>query len=346
MHVISRRFLLRLCLLLALAAVAGAAGPVTHVIHISVDALRPDAISALTAAEVPNLQRLRQEGAWTDNARTDCASTETVPNHVTQLTSRGVTDQDGKVGATRRGHDWADNGDPGTGTLGANKGRYVAGVFDVVHKASLTTGFYASKSKLVLLANSWPRLIDRSRVTDFDSRALLNAMKADMATRPKTYVFVHFADLDALGHGSGWMSTEYMKGVRTVDGYVGEILALIAASPELKGKTAIILTADHAGGEATGRAGSHANHLEAHNFTVPFYVWGPGVQAGADLYALNRGRRADPGTAHVSYAAAVQPIRNGETGNLALQLLGLPPIPGSWLNDKQDLSLTAPVHSP
>jgi hypothetical protein len=49
-----------------------------------------------------------------------------------------------------------------------------------------------------------------------------------------------------------------------------------------------------------------------------------------DLYTLFA-NRADPGTNYVDYNAVWQPLRNGDSGNLALAMLGLPPIPGSTL---------------
>jgi hypothetical protein len=72
---------------------------------------------------------------------------------------------------------------------------------------------------------------------------------------------------------------------------------------------------------------------------VPFLTWGKGVEA-ADLYALNpdykKPRRKRPG-----YAAARQPVRNGDVANLALDLLGLRAVPGSTIGTAQDLVLTA-----
>ena len=84
--------------------------------------------------------------------------------------------------------------------------------------------------------------------------------------------------------------------------------------------TVVILTSDH-GGKGT----SHSDITLAADYRVPFFVWGVGVDAGADLYALNRDDRSNPHDTQPPYSAAVPPIRNAEVGNLALALLGLPP---------------------
>jgi hypothetical protein len=77
------------------------------------------------------------------------------------------------------------------------------------------------------------------------------------------------------------------------------------------------------------------------NYTIPILVWGTSVAPG-DLYAVNRPQRVDPGEERPDYTAESQPIRNGDTGNLALKLLGLGPIPTSTINARQDLRVAFP----
>jgi hypothetical protein len=154
---------------------------------------------------------------------------------------------------------------------------------------------------------------------------------SEMRARHFNYAFVHYRDPDSVGHVLRWGSSTYRQTVRGVDEYLGQVLQLVETDPQLKGKTAIILTTDH-GGTAFG----HNNPKLPENYTIPLFVWGPGVTHG-DLYALNRGTRTDPGDARPDYSADGQPIRNGDTGNLALSLLGLGPIPTSLINAKQDL---------
>jgi hypothetical protein len=158
---------------------------------------------------------------------------------------------------------------------------------------------------------------------------------AGLAANHFNYTFVHYADTDDAGHSSGWGSTAYNNAMRTIDGYLGALFNLVNTDATLAGRTTIVLSADHGG---TGNGHNDASSPLV--YTIPFYVWGAGV-AQSDLYALNSGSRTNPGSSRPTYIAAGQPIRNGDGGNLALDLLGLGPIPGSLINAAQNLNVAA-----
>ncbi len=334
-----------ICLLALLLGAAGlGAQEIRYVVHVSVDGLRPDAVTALPAEALPNFHRLRRQGAGTDNARCDFDLSITLPNHTTQLTGRGV--------AGPAGHNWTVNVDPAPGqTLATNKGAYVVGVFEVAHDHGLRTAAYVSKSKFALFATSWDAVngapdtiapdngrnkIDLFRY-DTNTAALVAQLAADQRAQPAQYVFLHLTDLDSVGHSRGWDVTpgsDYSNALLRIDNELGVLFRLVDESPVLAGHTAILLTADHGGAEK-----NHGDPTLAVDYTVPFYVWGPGVTGGADLYALNPATRANPGAGRPGYDAAPQPIRNGEAGNVSLKLLGLGPIPGSTIGAAQDLAV-------
>jgi VCBS repeat-containing protein len=333
-------------------------GAVEHVIHISVDGLRPDAVTQLGATELPNFYRLRTAGAFTDNARTDHDYTITLPNHATQVTGRPV------VGTA--GHNWASNSDPAAGqTLHSTKGSYVASFWDVAHDQGLRTGLYASKTKFSLFDTSYdgdsaalqggaPDLdpiggdngrdkIDLYRY-ESNTGTLTDAFVSAMSANPFHLAMLHYHDPDTVGHAKGWMSGEYFNSLRFVDQQLGKLFALLdAAGSALFGSTAVILTADH-GGTGTG----HGDANDPQSYTLPFYVWGPGVEAGADLYQLNATARTDPGAGRLDNGVRPQPIRDGDAANLALQLLDLPSVEGSLFNARQDLIVgpADPVEAP
>ena len=320
---------------------------IQHVLHISVDGLRPDILTSLGASKAPNFFRFRTEGAWTDNARTDVLNTSTIPGHTSHITGRPVFG--------KNGHGFWWNSDPGPVTL-HNKD-YKSSVFDVVHDHGYATALYAGKSKFILFENSYnknagaPDVIGEDNgkdkidtyVNNGNMQVLANAFADDLKTNQYTYSFFHFRYPDGQGHSTGWElndTSEYAKIVMEIDRLLGSFFRTIETTPGLANQTAIILTADH-GGEENKRG--HGNTFDPDNYTIPFYVWGPGVAQGADLYVLNKEVRKDPGTTQPTDKNALLPIRYGEVANLALNLLRLPSVPGSVYNSDQSLQISTPT---
>lgn len=101
-------------------------------------------------------------------------------------------------------------------------------------------------------------------------------------------IFLHFDQVDAAGHGSGWGTPQYNNALAIVDGYIGNIMAAINARPGVASGTEdwlVIVTADH-GGLGLGHDASQGPI----NWEVPFIVSGDSVPDGA---ALGRGSVRD-----------------------------------------------------
>ena len=347
----TRKALIRVLLCFFMIMSARSASGVSHVIHISIDGLRGDLLESYintSPLDYPNFKRFVDEGATTFNARTDYSNTETLPNHTSMLTGRPVDQPSGTPNTTH--HGYVDNGVPPPSATLHNSGNpnlsYVASTFDVVHDNGLSTALYASKDRFSLYEQSYNATtgapdtvgIDNGRdkidhhliTTDFIS--MHTNYLSDMVAFEFNYSFLHYLLPDGVGHSAGWGSEAWNSSVRLMDEYMGDILELIDNHAAFAGDTIIILTADH-GGTGTG----HGNASTPANYTIPLLIWGAGVAPGADLYALNPISRLNPGTGRPSYTATNQPIRNGDTGNLAINLLGLVPISGSTINAQHDL---------
>jgi Type I phosphodiesterase / nucleotide pyrophosphatase len=297
------------------------------VVAISIDALNPQALNKLGRSGTPHLHALLDEGASTLNARTEHELTVTLPNHTGMVTGRRVHSGTGGHGVT-----WNDDRRRPR-TVQAAADEPVESVFTVVDDAGLSAGFFASKTKFSLWDRSWPLATDAQTIIE-DNQRLVRAFKRDLRGATRAFRFLHLSEPDSVGHDGGFMGRAYLRAVRRADRRVGSVLELLRTDPRYAGRTTVVLTSDHG-----GRGASHTDPTKAWNYRVPFVVWGTGVDAGSDLYALNPDY-ADPGRARASYDG-VQPVRNGVVANLALDLLGLPAVPGSEHDADQDLDVSA-----
>lgn len=293
----------------------------TRVLAISLDGLNPQALTKLGRDALPHLWRLVDEGAATLNARAQYELTKTLPNHTSMLTGR-------RIDRTSGGHGVTWNTDrPGT-TVQRAAGHGVASVYTVVHAAGGTTAFVGTKAKFSLFERSWDAGIDRFAVYEDQDLRAVRAVRADLLATHRAFTFLHLGGTDRTGHAHGFMSAAYLDAVRRADALVGRLLAAVDHHPEL-GDLVVILTADHG-----GVGPSHYQVDQLGDMRVPFVVWGPGVEHG-DLYAMNPSY-SNPARSRPDLTGP-QPVRNGDLANLATDLLGLGPVPGSGFDHAQAL---------
>jgi hypothetical protein len=358
-------------LLFSAPAQSGQLSDIEYVIQVSVDGVNATMLAAELAANPPgasdtttdydNWHRFVDEGTSTFNARADYTHTWTLPNHTSMLTGRPTLQPSGQPNTVH--HNYTNNGEPGAGTTLHNNHpnvSYISGAFDVAHDNGLSTAHFSSKTKFIIYNQTWEdnggadvtgpdngtNKIDYTKIEDSNhfSGSIVDAwnMHQDFLTKMGAntyeYVFLHYVDPDKSGHGYGWGTSQYYTTLQQVDDYLKDVFNLVETNGTLAGKTAIILTADHGGGLPADFKSHGCDTCEEH-YDIPFFAWGPGIEADTDLYALNTGVRVNPGSGRPDYNASPQPIWNGGGGNLALQLLGLPAIPGSQINSSQNLVL-------
>lgn len=343
---------------------ARAAGDIRHVLLISVDGLATRFLRQLLSTDrLPAFTRFARLGASTENARTDPTHTNTLPNHASMLTGLPVLAPPGAP--AEQGHGYTANAEPGPGVTLHNSGNpariYTPSVFDVAHDHGLATAMFASKAKFAIFTNSYndagandevaaddgTQKIDIVELNE-DLTALTDVLIAVLADAPPNFSFVHFGQPDVAGHALGWGSAEYLDAIADVDVALGRILTLLEDEPSLAAHTAVILTADHGG---TGNG--HLDAANPDNFVIPFLVLGPGIPGDRDLYSLV-GELRTPSASDVNPGFEVpgQPIRNGDSANLALALLGLVPVPGSLMDSfglapgVHTVLLPTPTHQP
>jgi arylsulfatase A-like enzyme len=228
----------------------------SHVIVISIDGLRPDAIAGF---EARTLQRMLREGAYSLEAQTIYPS-KTLPSHTSMLT--GLTPE-------QHGITWNTDQTSVHGVVEA------ATIFELAKASGFSTAAFFSKAKLRHLEK--PGTLDHAQAPTglhtVPATETVEAAVRYLQFRRPNLMFVHIAEPDVAGHTFGWMGGAYRAAVRRADAAVGQIIRAADAAYGRGGYT-IIVTADH-GGNGHGHGSDHVDDME-----IPWIAWGAGVQPG------------------------------------------------------------------
>ncbi|MGH8443114.1 MAG: alkaline phosphatase family protein [Nevskiaceae bacterium] len=255
----------------AAAEPAPPAAPGPHVVIVTIDGLRPDAI---TEADTPALARLLREGA-SSRAALVPEPWLTLPSHFSMVTGQTPARHGIRSNKTRAQ-------EPANATL-----------FTAAHDAGLRTALYFGKRKLLALA---PRASadvtlgpgpGDSNWHDGSSESLAARFAADFPRERFALALVHLREPDEAGHDAGWMTPAYRDALAQADRGLAVVLTAIAQSGL---PTTVFLTSDHGGADK-----DHWTH-GAVDWTVPWICVGPGVKAGAAI--------ADAGIVDVGPTAA------------------------------------------
>jgi predicted AlkP superfamily pyrophosphatase or phosphodiesterase len=227
-----------------------AAPHASRVLILTIDGLRPDAISL---APMPNLQSLMQTSAYTLNAQTVYPSV-TLVAHSSMLTG---------ACPSKHGVNWNDYIPENGYAVGTD-------LFDLAHAAGMQTVMYVGKEKL--------RQVTEPSSTDifvFVNNRDLVITERLIADFPQDFgvMLLHFPTPDWMGHVYGWLSPQQISVIFRADEALGNLLAELDIRG-LRDETLIIITADH-GGHDTVHGSSRPEDM-----TIPWIVSGPGIQPG------------------------------------------------------------------
>lgn len=218
-----------------------------HVVILSIDGLRPDAIAL---APMQHLLVLMQNGAYSLSAQTTYPSV-TLSAHASMLTGMCPSKHD---------VNWNDY-------LPVNGYAHGTDLFDIAHAAGLETDMYVTKKKLLQLTE--PTSLDRAVFVNDRDLVLMERLLEDFP-RNFSVLFIHFGISDGMGHSYGWLSPQQFSTLYRADQALGQLLDKLDELG-LRRETLVIVTADHGGHDTTHGSDS------PEDMTIPWIASGSGI---------------------------------------------------------------------
>ncbi len=250
-----------------------------HVVFIGIDGLGAHNLwrkefEGVPSPSVPNINRLKENAAWTGNAQIDQRNWSG-PNWVGMIT--------GSTSDQHRVH--------------SNSCRYskkIPNIYQIIKEQIPTSKISVIYDWAKIKCHAGKGNVDNFLHLKTTSKITQSALD-ELTNHKPTLLFVYYGNVDEVGHRHGGFSNEYKKALEEVDAGVGEIIDYLKRSG-LDKDTLIILTADH------GHEPTSGNHSSV-EFPVPLFLMGPGVVSGEITHEVRNNQVA----AIVAYALGINP---------------------------------------
>lgn len=211
--------------------------------------------------ELPNLKKMKENGAWTLHMRSVLPSSSAINWHTMM------------VGAPSEMHGYRNwnSKEPEIEPVYVNEHGYFPDVFRVLKDA--IPDFHATT------VFNWDgigfcydnKAVDDNVFVDDIEKVYQTAIK-QLDTKP-TYALIYFGEPDHTGHSIGWGTPEYQAMLTRIDEYVGKILKHLEENGMME-DTVVYFSSDH-GGSGKGHGEGRLDHMEA-----PFIIYGKGIKVG------------------------------------------------------------------
>lgn len=221
---------------------------------------------ALPEADMPNLKKLMETGAWTLKARSVLPSSSAV-NWASMLMG---------AGPTLHGYTEWGSKTPEIPSIYTTRYKLFPSIFSIIRDQR--------PNEYTAAVYSWPGigyLIEKAAISkafpanDDEELCLKEAVKTITENKP-LFTFIHFDEPDHTGHNIGHRTSAYYKALHKVDERIGAIVTAVQKAG-IADETIIIVSADH-GGKDKGHGGKSLDEVQ-----IPWIIHGVGVKKGHEL---------------------------------------------------------------
>lgn len=236
---------------------------VKHVVLIGCDGF---GAYALPQADMPNLKRMMNEGAWSLKARSVLPSSSAV-NWASMIMGAGPTM-----------HGYTEWNSAVPEIPSADIGQY--GLFPTIFSL-LKEQQPNAVSALIYSWKGINPLVEKEattiRVSSRDNDDLGTEKACDIIKKQKPVLtFIHLDQPDGVGHNIGHRTPAYYEELKRVDARIGKIVQAVQ-NAGIAEEAVILVTADH-GGKDKGHGGKSLDEVQ-----IPWIAYGKGVQKGHEI---------------------------------------------------------------